>query len=55
MFSIKYNNNGVVYIIGIFNLEGDILYKGKSGDVILELYLYDRNSNVFICIYGIWS
>ena len=46
MFSTKYNNNGVVYIIGTPNSEGDTLYKGKSGDAILESHSYDRNSNM---------
>ena len=42
LFSTKYNNNGVVYIIGPPNSEGDTLYKGKSGDAILEEIPYCR-------------
>jgi hypothetical protein len=55
LFSTKYNNNGVVYIIGTPNSEGDTLYKGKSGDAILESHSYDRNSNAPIRTYGTWS
>ncbi|MDT9341660.1 hypothetical protein VV11_020420 [Trichodesmium erythraeum 21-75] len=41
LVSTKYNQHGVIYGLGIPNTEADFLiYKGKSGDAILEEILY---------------